>query len=59
MPRKLELDLGIRIHTCTAKMSAWGGCVELYHHSVFALLEFYLNVHFALFLLSMVHLFRT
>ena len=30
------------MHTCTAKMSAFGG-----HYSVFALLEFYWNVHFS------------
>ena len=41
----VDLDLGIGIHTCTAKMSAWGGCDELYHYAVFALLEFYWNVH--------------
>ena len=37
MPRKLDLDLVVGIHTCTAKMSAWGGQDELYHYSVFAL----------------------
>ena len=48
------------MHTGTAKMSAWGGWGELYHYSVFALLEFYWNVHISLFkLLSMDHLFRT
>ena len=26
-------------------MSAWGGCGELRHYSVFAQLEFYWNVH--------------
>ena len=49
MPRKLDLDLGKGIHTCTAKMSAWGGWGELYLYSVFALLEFYWNVHISLF----------
>ena len=28
------------VHTCTAIMFAWEGCGELYHYSVFALLEF-------------------
>ena len=49
MPHKLDLDLGKGIHTCTAKMSAWGGWGELYLYSVFALLEFYWNVHISLF----------
>ena len=37
MPRQLDLNLGIGIHTCTAKMYVRGGCGELYHYSVFAL----------------------
>ena len=41
----IDLDLGIWIQTRTAKMSAWGGCGEIYHYSVFALLELYWNVH--------------
>ena len=45
MPRKLDLDLRIWIQTCTAKMSAWGGWGDLYHYLVFALLEFYWNMH--------------
>ena len=45
MPRKLDLDLGIWIHTCTAKMYTWGAWGEFYRNSVFALLEFYWNVH--------------
>ena len=56
----IRLDLGIGIHTYTARMSAWGGSGELYHYSVFALLEFYWNVHVSFFkLLPMDHLFRT
>ena len=43
MPRLL--DLGIGIHTCTAKMSASGG----WGKSVFALLDFYWNVHISVF----------
>ena len=58
MPRYLDLDLGIWIHTCTAKMSARGGWGELYHFSVFALLEF-IGMCIFPFLLLMDHLFRT
>ena len=49
MPRKLDLDLGTGIHTCIAKMSAWGGWGKFYHYSVCALLEFYWNVHISFF----------
>ena len=52
MPRLLYLDSGIEIHTCTAKMSARGGWGELYHYSVFALLEFYWNVYISFFFLA-------
>ena len=31
MPSYLDVDLGIMIHTCTAKMFAWEGWDELYH----------------------------
>ena len=31
------------MHTCTAKISAWEGWGELYHYSVFALLDFASN----------------
>ena len=33
-------------------MSAWGGWGELYHYSVFALLEFYWNVHISFLIAS-------
>ena len=49
MTRYLDVDLGIGIHTRIAQMSDWGGWGELYHYSVFALLEFYSNVHISFF----------
>ena len=49
MSLKLDLDLGLGILTCIAKMSAWGGWGELFHYSVFVLLEFYSNVHISFF----------
>ena len=49
MPLLLDLDLGIGIQTCTAKMSACEVLGEIYHYSVFALLEFYWNVHIPFF----------
>ena len=49
LPRYLDLNLGILIHTCTAKISALRGWGELYHYLVFALLDFCWNVNISFF----------
>ena len=47
MPRYLDLDLGLGIHTRIAKMSDWGGRGEFYHYSLFALECAYIFPFFA------------
>ena len=60
MPRYLDLDLGIGIHTWIAKMSDWGGWVNSTTIQCLHYLSFIgMCIHVFPFLLPMNHLFRT